>query len=323
MTDVPPSETDTKRILAIDGGGIKGTFPASFLATVEDTTGKSIVDYFDLVVGTSTGGIVALGLGLGWSAQEILGFYKEYGPKIFQKPLPWRWLPSMFNAKYDPEPLHRALEERFDGQRIGESKVRLVIPSVNLDNGEVYLYKTAHHPRLKRDYKKKALEAARATSAAPTYFPSFISDFGVPLVDGGVWANNPMAVAVVEGLSLLEWQPNQMRVLSLGCTTEPFNAERAREESKGHAYWAFRAKDLFMTSQSSSSKGMAKLLLGGDERILRVNPVVPRERFQLDSTGGIDALRGFGKNEARNALPKLEEHFLTRPAKQFEPYHRL
>ena len=69
-----------RRILALDGGGIKGMFSASFLATVEDSIEDSIANYFDLIVGTSTGGIIALGLGLGLSAKEILRFYEESGP---------------------------------------------------------------------------------------------------------------------------------------------------------------------------------------------------------------------------------------------------
>ncbi|MFB6272729.1 MAG: patatin-like phospholipase family protein [Salinibacter sp.] len=85
MTDQPQSGQDSRRILTIDGGGIKGTFPASFLATVEEATGKSVADYFDLIVGTSTGGIIALGLGLEWPASDLLDFYEEYGPQIFGK----------------------------------------------------------------------------------------------------------------------------------------------------------------------------------------------------------------------------------------------
>ena len=72
-----------KRILTIDGGGIKGVCPASFLATVDNSIEGNIADYFDLIVGTSTGGIIALGLGLGLSAKEILTFYEEFGPVIF------------------------------------------------------------------------------------------------------------------------------------------------------------------------------------------------------------------------------------------------
>ncbi len=323
MTDQPQSGRDSRRILTIDGGGIKGTFPASFLATVEEATGKSVADYFDLIVGTSTGGIIALGLGLGWPASDLLDFYEEYGPQIFGKQSLWHKLLSVFTAKYDPEPLHDALEESFGNQRIGDSTVRLVIPSVNLDSGEVHVYKTAHHPRLKLDYKKRAVEAARATSAAPAYFPSFISRSGVPLIDGGVWANNPMAVAIVEALTILDWDPEQVKMLSLGCTKVPFDAEEPREKSKGFGYWAFNVSDLYMTAQSSSAKGMTKLLLGGEDRIFRINPVVTRGRFKLDKVNGIEALRGFGESEARKALPKLESQFLTRTTETFEPCHEL
>lgn len=323
MTDQTQSSSNTKRILTIDGGGIKGTFPASFLASVEDATGKSIVDYFDLIVGTSTGGIIALGLGLGWPAADLLAFYEKHGPQIFQEQSLWHQIFSVFSAKYDPEQLHNALEESFGDRQIGESAVRLVIPSVNLDSGEVHLYKTAHHPRLKLDYKKRAVEAARATSAAPAYFPSFISRSGVPLIDGGVWANNPMAVATVEATTILDWNLENVKILSLGCTKVPFDAEEARKDSKGFGYWALNVSDLYMTAQSSSAKGMAKLLLGGEDRIFRINPVVTRGRFKLDKASGIDALRGFGESEARKALPKLESHFLNYPADTFDPHHKL
>jgi len=73
-----------RRILSIDGGGIKGVFPASFLTTLEESLGHPIAKFFDLIVGTSTGGIIALGLGLGLSAKEILSFYEEHGPSIFR-----------------------------------------------------------------------------------------------------------------------------------------------------------------------------------------------------------------------------------------------
>src|ERR1700747_136493 len=72
-----------KRILCIDGGGLKGALPAAFLAEIEEATGKRIVDHFDLIAGTSTGGIIAIGLGLGVPAAEILAFYRDCGPSIF------------------------------------------------------------------------------------------------------------------------------------------------------------------------------------------------------------------------------------------------
>ena len=72
------------KILGIDGGGIKGVFPASFLAQIEQSVGRNVADFFDLIVGTSTGGIIALGLGMGFSARAMLAFYMELGPSVFR-----------------------------------------------------------------------------------------------------------------------------------------------------------------------------------------------------------------------------------------------
>jgi patatin-like phospholipase/acyl hydrolase len=96
-----------RRILAIDGGGIKGVFPASFLATIEDTIGATAGDYFDLIVGTSTGGIIALGLGMGMSARDILGFYQGKGPEIFAGSRLTRWLRHWGVGKVRCRPLER------------------------------------------------------------------------------------------------------------------------------------------------------------------------------------------------------------------------
>ena len=187
-----------RTILAIDGGGIKGVFPASFLASLEDSLGQNPADFFDLIAGTSTGGIIALGLGLGLSAKEILTFYEQHGPEIFAGNRLLRVLRHIGFSKYSSEPLRRALDSVLGNRVLGESKKRLIIPSCNLDTGEVHIWKTAHHPRLERDYKARAVDVALATTAAPSYFPTHRSAAGTPLVDGGVWANNPMGVAMVE-----------------------------------------------------------------------------------------------------------------------------
>jgi len=161
-----------RKILSIDGGGIKGVFPASFLATVEDTVGGNVGDFFDLIVGTSTGGIIALGLGMGMSARDILQFYEDLGPIIFHGSRVGRILRSLVRAKYDQEPLRNALTNTFGDRRLGESKTRLMIPSLDLETGEVYIYKTSHVPHLQRDYKERIVDVALATAAAPTYFPT-------------------------------------------------------------------------------------------------------------------------------------------------------
>ena len=315
------TEPAFRRILAIDGGGIKGVFPASFLATVEESIGDRIGNYFDLIAGTSTGGIIALGLGL--SAKDVLHFYENSGPAIFGgsrllKTIRWAGV-----SKYSDQPLRKALESIFESRRLGESAKRLVIPSVNLENGEVYVYKTAHHPRFERDYRDKVVDVALATAAAPTYFPTHRSSAGTPLVDGGVWANNPTGMATVEAIGVLGWARESLRVLSLGCTTEPLAIGRARFAALGATYWATRVTNLFMKTQSFASMGTAYVLLG-HEPVLRVDPHVAPGRFGLDAHKESESLKGLGVSEARNALPDIRHLFISEgAANRFEPHWRL
>ena len=311
-----------KRILTIDGGGIKGVFPAAFLATVEDAIGENIAKYFDLIVGTSTGGIIALGLGLGLFAKEVLTFYEEHGPRIFHGNRFLRWLRWFGTSKYSSAPLEEALRSCFGDKRLGDSEKRLVIPSLNLENGEVYVYKTAHHPRLERDYKEDAVEVALKTAAAPTYFPTRCSSDGTPLIDGGTWANNPVGMAVVEAITLLDWPRDSLKVLSLGCTNAPLNVNWGRNVPLGSLYWAPKFVDVFMHAQSHASLGTAKLL-AEHENVIRIDPLVDRRKFSLDKTSGINSLKGYGASEARKALPELREFFLGDHAEQFVPFHTL
>lgn len=311
----------TKRILCIDGGGIKGIFPASFLATVEDGINGHVVDYFDLIAGVSTGGILALGLGLGIPAKDLLEFYEKQGPKIFsgnRLTLPIR---SLFKAKYDHKPLKRVIKDVFGKHKLGESKTRLVIPSTNIETGEVHVFKTAHHTRFKMDYKIPMAEVALATSAAPSFFPIYSRSREVRHIDGGIWANNPIAVAAVEAMAILDWT-RPIEILSLSCTSSPLSIYPGKYVGLGEIYWCTRITDLFMTMQSQSALGMAQLLIG-NENILRINPIVPNKKFKLDGIKRINSLVGIGRIEARKALPELEKRFFHQATERFAPEHKL
>ncbi len=307
-----------RRILSIDGGGIRGLLPASFLATLEDAVGEPLVDYFDLIVGTSTGGIVALGLGAGMPAAQIRDFYLTHGPSIFSGSRGPRALRHLAIGKYSAAGLRHALDDALGGKRLGDSKTRLVVPSVNLENGEVHIYKTAHHPRLERDYKESMVDVGLATAAAPTYLPTYRTTGGIPLVDGGLFANNPVGLAVVEAVGVLEWPRNELRVLSLGCGAEPLGVGLARYRNMGRLYWAPKVVSVFMSAQSSSSLGTAQLL-AGHENVVRINPTVPAGRFGLDRTREMTSLRGLGETQARTALPALRVTFLNEKAAAFVP----
>lgn len=306
-----------RKILSIDGGGIKGVFPASFLATVEETNEIRVADHFDLIVGTSTGGIIALALGLGFSAKDILCFYEENGEEIFKGNRFLKLLRHWGFHKYDSDSLKKSLEGIFGDVKLGESKNRLIIPSFNLDTGEVYVYKTAHHPRLKNDFKESVVTVALATSAAPTYFPIHKTSSGIPLIDGGLWANNPIGMAAVEAVGVLEWPRDEIKILSIGCTAEPLNTR----PKGGKLAWASKIADIFLASQSSASIGTASLLIG-HENVIRINPTVPQGRFGIDIVKEMGALKGLGFTEARKANPQIQP-FFTEKIETFDPYNKL
>jgi len=308
-----------RRVLTIDGGGIKGVFPAAFLADLESELDQPLASYFDLIVGTSTGGIIAIALGLGIPAAGVLRFYEEKGPIIFRGSKRLGLLRQAVTAKYDPAPLKEALTEVFGDRLLGESRTRLVIPALNLSTGEVNVFKTAHHPRFERDYKMRAVDVAMATAAAPTYFPTHRLSNGVPLVDGGMWANNPMGTAAIEAIGLLEWAKGDVDLLGVGCTEAPANFKASQSRRHGlFNYWAKRIVKVFMSGQSSSSIGSAMLLLG-HEHVVRVSPAVDERQYQLDGIAGIPELRALGADQARTQLPLLRKQFFTTRAEGFTP----
>jgi patatin-like phospholipase/acyl hydrolase len=324
-----------KRILSIDGGGIKGVLAAEFLATVEESTNRRIAEHFDLVAGTSTGGIIALGLGLGLSAREIVSFYVNHGPSIFEQAHEEKagtWLDRLRSRtggarrnarqlvwpKYDPAKLRSALEGVMGGKVLGDSGVRLVIPAYHADKEDLYVFKTRHHERLRVDWKEKIVDVALATAAAPTYFRAHSLPNGSPIVDGGIWANNPTGVAAVEARTVLNWKDNELFVLSLGCTEEVIDIPL----DSGYKDLLFKSTALFMQGQSRGSMGTAYLLSAHSEaspRVFRYQPKVATGKFSLDRTSMIDRLRGLGAACARDALPMLMQNFLDVPADRFVP----
>ena len=278
------------RILSIDGGGIRGIFPAGVLAELETAVGagNSIASYFDLVAGTSTGGIIALGLGAGKSAREIRDLYMHRGPEIF--PPVWdntlgrKWKAfrnTVLNVslhRYSRQALERVLQEFLGDKIFGESIVRLVIPAFDGRFSEVFLFKTRHHSDYEQDWRKRMVDIGLATSAAPTIYRALDSG-GYRLIDGGIWANNPTMLAVIEALIAYDVPRERIKVLSIGCGDEPYHVTR-RMTWGGLWHWrkiigaAMRAQSLAATSQ-------ARLLLG-PSNVIRIDPTLVGAPIELD-----------------------------------------
>jgi uncharacterized protein len=325
------SEEQVFRILSIDGGGIRGVFPAALLARLEEHLELPIGRYFDLIAGTSTGGIIAIGLGLGLTARDILKLYVEEGPAIFDQQHGamenWvrqklRGVAHLVVTKHSSEPLRRALEGVLGRRMLGESRTRLVIPAWHAMLERVYIYKTAHHPRLESDYKQPAIDAAMATAAAPTFLKPHMTESAIELVDGGVWAANPIGVAAVEAVGILGWPGDKLKILSIGTINEPGELPRLR----GKLPMVASVTRLFMAGQSHSALGTAKIITGDVHKrkaIWRIDQTAPEGRYALDNTARISEMRDRAFAEAREQLPDLRLHFFGAPAAEFVPVHKL
>jgi patatin-like phospholipase/acyl hydrolase len=310
------------QILSLDGGGIKGLFSAALLAAIEEDLHINIVDHFDLLSGTSTGGIIALGLGLGMKPREIVEFYLREGPKIFPRWLGLKRIQHWGFRKFSAAPLQIALKSCFKDKRFGDSLRPLIIPSYNLGEDDVYLFRTPHHERLKRDYKVPAWKVALSTGSAPTFFPCSREVDSVRLVDGGVWANNPTMVAIVEAYSTLNAPLESQWVLSIG-TSDTVSHRRSRLNSGGIFAWALgnAAVDVIMRGQSIAADKQAGHLLGRD-RVERLNPQVAADEFSLDGVEKADDLIGKAAHYSRVFLPTFERKFAAHRAVPYVPFHK-
>ncbi len=239
------------RILSIDGGGIRGIIPALILAELERRAGRPVAKMFDLVAGTSTGGILAVGLTMPgtrrkpkYTALDLVALYEEEGDAIFHRSK-WHQIRAIGNLaeeKYPSEGIERVLAERFGEAWLSAVLTNVLVTAYDIELRRPHFFKSDRaQTKPERDFH--LADVARATSAAPTYFEpaqvrSRAEDDPVALVDGGVFANNPAACALVEAICTYAADLSDMTFLSLGTgeLTRPILYEEAK--GWGLAKWA-------------------------------------------------------------------------------------
>ena len=322
-----PADRDF-RILSIDGGGIRGIFPAGVLADFEAAVcdGASAADYFDLAAGTSTGGIVCLGLGAGKTSREIRDLYlhrgREIFPPVWDNVLGRAWKGFRNNVlnlgtyRYDRRALERVLREFLGDRVLGQSKLRHVIPSFDGRFSEVFVFKTRHHADYAKDWLSPMVDVGLATSAAPTIYRA--SDTrGYRLVDGGIWANNPIMLAVVEAMICYNVPRERIKVLSLGCGNDPFYVTR-RMAAGGLWHWR-KAISAAMHAQAVSATSQARLLLG-PANVVRIDPSLSGKPVELDDyRRAIDTLLPAVGPAAAAQREKVLDMFFRDKAAPFVP----
>lgn len=337
------------QILSLAGGGIRGAFITSFLNDLEQKLGRPIAESFDLIAGTSTGGIIAAGLAMGLPASEMHDFYVRHGAGIFSARPPYRgkglmrflfppanWvfkrktgsgLDAAFRARYCPHALQEAFDEGF-----GESKLksveftRLVIPSVNLTKGEPYVFRSRHLPKGVRDQDLKISDVVIAATAAPTYFPHRqIGDCSY--VDGGVWAADPSMLAVAEAMRIQQFggceldgtcfsSTDDVHLLSVGTGLAEFSLTPPDSDA-GTLFWAPRIADLMGMAQVQGIHLPLRFLLADRYRHINFRMV---EDFGLADVQHIPELFRLGSARAVEAFDAINEEFFQHKRVQFEPF---
>lgn len=308
------------KILSIDGGGIRGVFPAMILANLEaELKAKGVEKWqvyqnFELICGTSTGGIMAIALALGIPAKEIYELYLDNAKVIFGNKK--GFLKRFKYSAHKRDELERLIKEKYqkyhDGEdgkdpRLKHCKTHVAIPIYDLMEGRPSVLKSKYHEAFVRDYHIPAYQAALATSAAPTYFDPYSSTYidlnGLEKpfqnkIDGGVFANNPTLNGIVEAQKAFNLELEDISVLSIGTGHQKF-CDAGIDKKKNHRvkyglhYWMLeggkkRLIDLFMQGQSQQVQNLISLMKNGIDRREPDNFEYLRIDTQLDDTCNIE-----------------------------------
>jgi len=256
--------TEPVKILAIDGGGIRGMIPAVVLASLEQRKGQKIAGMFDLIAGTSTGGILALALTKPdasgkpqYAAEDVVRLYEREGRRIFHRSA-WHKvnaLGSLAEEKYPSSGMEGVLEDYFGEARLKDAVTDVLITSYEIERRFPFFFKS-RNARAKPDYDFPMKRVARATSAAPTFFEPCkldveTADDYYALIDGGVYANNPAMCGLVEARTY--WpEARDFLVVSLGTGEQLKPLPYGQAKGWGVAHWAKPVLEIVLDGVSST-----------------------------------------------------------------------
>lgn len=293
-------------VLCLDGGGVRGAFGAAFLAHVETHLGAGlIVKQFGLVCGTSTGAILALGLAAGLSAREVRDAYLEAGPEVFRRPakLPAR----MWGPGHSNEALKRWLRQFLGERTLGDAIVPVAIPTYDAATATPRVWKSNHHRDLHSGGSQLMWEVAMASAAAPTYLPATSVGGSGAYLDGGLWANNPAMVGLIEAQRFFGKDAREVTLLSIGTGRRKRWWDLDEIASRGIVGWGASMLDVVLDAQSAAVHQQVRLLLG-EQRYLRVDVELP-EDIPLDDARKMKKLAHLGTVAGENQLSTVRGFF--------------
>lgn len=309
------------QILSLSGGGVRGLYTITVLAELEQyladehsETDYWIGKHFDLIAGTSIGGILALALANGVTARKLKEVIDSKRKEIFpQMTGPFstvrKYYKKLFSGSYSPEPLREAIEEVVGQDKIKDLKTRVLVPALNASSGLVQTFKTPHHPDFRKDWKLDIADVALATSAAPTYFPPHLIG-NAKYVDGGLAANSPALMAYHEARHFLNVAPGNIKILSIGTMGHKQTIKESTKPKNGYlSAWGFGEKlvSMCLSSTESLHNQIVSHLLDIDHFLEVDDPLTPSQaetKLELDNPSDIAAgiLMGRGEHKAQYVI---------------------
>ncbi len=301
------------KILSIDGGGIRGVYPAAYLNYIQNKIDGKIFEYFDMIVGTSTGSIIALGLALDIPMENIFNLYKIKGPKIFSKRFRW-FRKGITFPKYSNKTLITELKQLFlEDTLLGNCKTRVCVPTIDIHNCKTIIRKTRHHQNFVNDLHLPVWKVALESCSAPGYFPSFEGQF----IDGGLWANNPSLIGLAEAM-YLENNLKDIKILSLGTGSKLISKDNWKTKKLGLLGYGTSLVDITFDVQSQGATNIATYLL--KENYVRIEKSLPNEsKFDLDKIKSITSLESYALQQAKETFQKINTIFFQTKVPAFEP----
>ncbi|MDX2152908.1 MAG: patatin-like phospholipase family protein [Bryobacteraceae bacterium] len=311
----------TVRILSIDGGGIRGIIPATLLAALEKRSGKPIAESFDLIAGTSTGGILALALAKPgaagkpeYTAEQIIDLYFKEGSKIFPD-LFFHKLSDLFEEKYPSSGIEGVLDSYFGGAMLSEALTNVLVTSYEIERRMPFFFRSI---RAKADaaYNFPMKRVARATSAAPTYFEPLkletpAGDDYYGLIDGGVFANNPAMCAYVDARRMF---PDATDYLIVSVGTGSLIKRLPVEDAQrwGLVKWARPILDIMFDGVSATVDHQMRELFpteAGVKRYYRFQIDLQPQNEDMDNTApeNLRSLKLLGEQLVRNCGDELND----------------
>ncbi len=290
-------------ILSLDGGGIRGLILLEQLVVLENILGTNIRNKFDLISGTSTGGIIAVLLSLGYSASDLLSIYTIHGENIFKKHF-WRF--GLFMPKYDDKYFNDLIKKYVDNKELKDLSTDVIIIGYNATLNDKIIFKSKL-AKENNTYNYSLFDVIRTTASAPTFFKPYKLRDNNFYVDGGLVINNPTLVSWIEALKYNE-KETKINILSFS-TGINIKTKLKKYILGGLLNWVKPTVDILLTQQSLIVDYVTSQLFGREPGIyMRCKSIIDKSNGKIDDTSksNIENMILDGKNSAELNIEKMK-----------------